>query len=316
MKQFFAYTASGAYTTTATDISKVNLLTNGQYAFYDANGALITAGSVGVSDYFSIIGKTKDGKIMNSQPIYKKSLKGVRKNYVVAQTKEVAVGYDNATTGSLNLPVLEAGMEATIIVTDSSEQLNNRYRNRYDYSIVITDTDDAVTIATKLADKINADATSPVTATATDDGAGATGVVMTAKTPGKSFGAMGSGILANADKLECKLINGVYTPTYTVLQAQEIGVGTVPQLLESESIYFNGIGGKHTERPIQGMFTMPTMVDTTLTYDVVTIMSQDLQPASFSQPMPTNRGVIEVACRTGNAATTTIMTILTNMMAL
>lgn len=122
-----------------------------------------------------------------------------RKVAAVAPTLPVkAIGY-NGTSGSMNLPTLEADQELVIKLTNETNGTQPPKAVR-SYTYTVEDGDTEAIILNALIALINADADAFVTAAANDSGGGTDGIDFTAKVANEDFTVAVSGIGKSADR--------------------------------------------------------------------------------------------------------------------
>lgn len=152
--------------TSGTQAATVQALTAGQYVVEVKDKAPNTP--VTEDDEFRISVKAPDGTVLHGDWIKVKNITHVSKQEAVAKTEQVVT----ITPGDL-----EANADYNLAIVDTSERQVFSYRQaKRVYTINTGDTPDEAALLEQLADKINADPASPVTATAT-----ATTLVLTAK---------------------------------------------------------------------------------------------------------------------------------------
>ncbi len=270
MKDIFVtkYGVSYPLTGAVAGVWESNGLNAGTLAIFNQDGSVISD-SVNVEnvDSDTITGKMINLVMMTSDITQKVSVSIPRKGFkysklvYTAPVKAIKVlGGEKtgaASTYNLNLPAsISAGDLVGVNIIDLTKPFENTQRVK-EYSFIATSSDvltgtGASNVLTKLAALINADSKSVVVATVNDDSTNNTGLVLTAKIAGNDFAISKiDGVLKDADVVEYKIVNKVYTPSSTVgVVANDIGHGTAAQVAKQE-VDLATRDGKHVGKVLE-----------------------------------------------------------------
>lgn len=237
-----------------------DLLSDGAVAFFQTDGALIDATGSNFTDPMGMVYMAR-GRASGVQPIKThmidvRTLKVEKKAYNAPVPEMERIGYDGASTGSLNTPSpLVVGSIAGVIVQIVSRE-NPKFedRRRYDYTLVTGDTVD--TLTTALVALVNADADNHLLAATA--GTGATrSITFTADSGEYYINIVPTGILENADRHQ----DGATGSTQG-----ERGWGTAAMVLALENKFKANLGISDTRRKTPGMDAYVSQVNTSGTY--------------------------------------------------
>jgi len=312
MKQFFA--AYNAAASTVAKVDGINGLLAGQIGIFNTDGTKVVGGTASsvTGEYVTIAFMSKDGELFTTQPIFNKSIQVKSKAYEAATKKEAFLGFDGTTTAyDLNFPTLVEGDTASIWVKSEgvTKVTNSKDTKVFDTIVEFGDTE--TTIINRLVAKVNANPIVGVVASNVSAGTNY-GIKFVAKDFATTFKVGAGEILINADVLECKLVNKVYTVGYTVPNALVIGNGNLSQLADYESDYFDGLG-RQTERPVPGMFSQGSFIDQSmLDNDIILVESSDPSPNANTEIGKASKGVIVMSF--GSAADTQQADVLSMLM--
>ncbi len=284
--------------------------------------ATVLAGDL-TGDTIYIAAMTPYG-IRRSVEINRKSFSFTKRGAVDPVASVKCLGANaTAAHGSLNLPSsLSVGdtVGCTVVDKMKNHEDNSRYSN---YSFAVTTGDlltgtTAANIIVKLVALINADSNGIVTAATLDDGTDADGISFTADTAGYDFAvAKMDGVLKDADILEYKDLNGVYTVGLTnTVVANVTGTGTYAQAIAAEkdsSIREGETNAPATTR--SDLYTKGTLAVAGTKYVVYSIYGE--QPSDS----PTNREanykqLVQIFCVSTETSTLEIITVLDEIFAL
>lgn len=258
------------YAHTTGSIATIDLaknLTIGAIAFYDASGVLIPSNATAInSNEIAMVVGLGNGRTIKIENISKVYLSYVKNAYAAATAKKMVIGGDG-TSYSLNLPSTILAGQSAIIRIYNMTQLNDN--NVYEEHVIpCVGGDSAATLLASAVTLINKNS-KLVTAAIKGSNVGLT---LTQKSDA-NFTARCSGVFANADILEYKLVNNIHTPGYsssTHVVPFYAGVGTYVQAVNAEksTSIVNGNGNYPTDNDL--MYTEPATANSSVNYDVYT----------------------------------------------
>lgn len=293
-------------------------LVDGGIAMLDNAGTIIAANAASItSPYVELI--TKTTTVKKSFPIYKSGFSYVKQAYVAPVAAIKYLGSDQAAAAgsySLNLPAaLAVGDKVGIGITDLSKPFDDIRRFKdYTYTVVSGDVltgKGAKNVIVKLKALMEADPSLPVTITLMEDGSdNVDGMRFTAKTAGKDFSIFRmDGILQDADIVEYKTVNGVYTSGSTTAVEGVTGNGTLTQVKELYEATASRDGNQQYMMIQDLMFTGSDQIVAGSTYTVYTLTTQvpntDQMAQSNNLPM-----VLVIAVPSGQTGGGEIVTVL------
>jgi len=195
-----------------TTVSRIDLATHlkkGAIAFFDEDGNLIAANASSISGKLvnAVVG-LGNGKIFNINSITRSTFNYTLSTSAQLVNKTMIVGGDGSSY-SLNLPSPIPAGSTAIVRVHNITQLNDT-RPYDEYVVPVAVGASATQIVNAIVAVVNADTNAIVSAAAKATNKGITFV----GTKGFDFKITCSGVLADADILEYKLVNNVYTSGY------------------------------------------------------------------------------------------------------
>lgn len=285
-KGSIAYADDGAAGTIA-GAWEIDDLTTGGLAVFGATGALIAEAASTVTDLQLQFAAGSAENMQVSPMIFRNGFAYSKQAYAAPVKAKKFLGSDTAGSAgsySLNLPSsLAVGDTVGLAIVDLSKPFEDTSAiTTYSYKVVNGDIltgQTSANIITKLVTQINADANAIVVATALNDGTHNDGIQLLAATAGIDFqiAHIGGGttnslpVLANADIVENKRVNGVYTSGSTNAVANGPGQGTYAQVKQLEEDYSTREGNQHSNMLTKDLFNVAGKAVSAETYVLYTL---------------------------------------------
>jgi len=296
---------------------EINKLSTGALALFNEDGSIIS-NDVDVTnitknditgDVVEIVLSTTTGTPKVSIPIRRKNLIHSKVPYSAPVAAVKVLGGEvngGASTYSLNLPSsISAGDYVGVDIVDLSKPVENTQRVKtYGFTAVNTDSLAGTginNIISKLVSLINNDPNAVVTASANNDGTNNTGIKFIAKSAGNDFAiAKEDGVLKDANIVEYKVVDGIYTPSATTtVIANDVGHGTYAHVAKSEKdlLPYSGRNGGHVLE--NELWSAKNQAVPGLTYDTYVLIFTPKRDSLLS-PTGNNEQLINIFVPTAN----------------
>lgn len=329
MKDVFITADAAAYPLSGVvaGVWEINNLPVGELAVFNEDGSIISDATAVANivaanitgDVVELALHTTTGTPKVSIPIRRKGFMYSKVPYSAPVAAIKVLGGEVAAAASvysLNLPSsISAGDYVGIDIVDLSKQFENTQRVKtYSFTVVSGDSltgMGANNIISKLVTLINNDPNAVVTAAANNDATNNTGIKFTAKVAGNDFAiAKEDGVLKDANVVEYKIVDKVYTPSATVtVVANSVGHGTYAQVskLEKNLRPYSGRNGGHVLENELWSADMQSVKG--LTYDTYVLIFTPKRDSMLS-PDGNNEVIINVCAPVGSGVITALDTIL------
>lgn len=284
---------------TIAGIAEIDLLAEGALAIFTEAGGTVdgtsTAGDVAdVEKIFFAVGKGNNEGAYISQPIERRRVRAEKVTYTAPVKQKKFIGNDGST-GSFNLPTLNAGDEMFVKIIDISDgTVPPKLVENYSYTLTAADT--AVTAADAMRAKISARSS---IVTIANVGL-SVGWELTAKNNGQTFMIAVDGVLENATTTEDA--SPAVLPVF--------GHGTYAQILKMEQDALVEEGNWNKTWLANYYFSKTPAAVSSATYDTYMIQWEQIHETATSQK---TAGIwdLVIAVPTSPAALTVVDAIFT-----